>query len=383
MVKKYQQLYKVASTGKIYQWAIELEEGPDGSVFMTTRDGYKDGKLKVNTREISVGKAGRTVLEQAILQADRKFKDKIEKSGYSPNLKKVSTNDVKVIRPMLAGKLNFSKLGKSVKLPALVQRKYDGIRTIAFKDASGSIEMESRQGKGWHHMDLIKQSIAKVYSDNDLPSTFYFDGELFPMEGSDMTFQELTGLVRRKTLKTGDKDLLKQVYFYIFDCFDTANMGLSTEERFNILANIFQKSYPNLYLVPTELVETKKDVKHAFQKYIQEGFEGLMLRSIFGPYELDKRSKHLLKYKEFVEDEFEIVGFHEGTGSDVGTIIWELKTKNDKVFSARPKGTREHRRELFENGDEYIGKNVTVIYQELTDDGVPRFPVAKDVREGY
>ena len=40
-------------------------------------------------------------------------------------------------------------------------------------------------------------------------------------------------------------------------------------------------------------------------------------------------------------------------------------------------GQEEHKKKenFSKNGDECIGKMLTVRYQELTDDGVPRFPV--------
>jgi DNA ligase-1 len=43
----------------------------------------------------------------------------------------------------------------------------------------------------------------------------------------------------------------------------------------------------------------------------------------------------------------------------------------------------ESRREWFNKGDRFIGKNLTVIYQELSDLGIPRFPVGKAVRDDY
>jgi DNA ligase-1 len=64
-------------------------------------------------------------------------------------------------------------------------------------------------------------------------------------------------------------------------------------------------------------------------------------------------------------------------------VIWDCKTKNGDTFAVRPRGTREIKRELFKNGDKYIGKELTVIFQEYTEYGIPRFPVGKDIREGY
>jgi DNA ligase-1 len=43
----------------------------------------------------------------------------------------------------------------------------------------------------------------------------------------------------------------------------------------------------------------------------------------------------------------------------------------------------EKRREWFNAGAKYIGKSLTVVYQELTEEGKPRFPVGKAVRDGY
>ena len=100
-------------------------------------------------------------------------------------------------------------------------------------------------------------------------------------------------------------------------------------------------------------------------------------------YRCNYRSHDLQKYKEFLEDEFLIVGFTQGDGRDKGTIIWICVTKEGKEFSVRPRGTMEHRRKLFQTGEKYVGKKLTIIYQELTEEGKPRFPVGKDVRDKY
>ena len=72
-----------------------------------------------------------------------------------------------------------------------------------------------------------------------------------------------------------------------------------------------------------------------------------MIRDKAGPYEPNKRSKYLQKYKEIMEEEFKIIGFHEGTGDEKGIVIWECETPDKKQFSVRPKGTREIRKELY------------------------------------
>ena len=43
-------------------------------------------------------------------------------------------------------------------------------------------------------------------------------------------------------------------------------------------------------------------------EFASEGYEGIMLRNPDSKYEF-KRSKHLQKYKKFIDEEFEVIGF--------------------------------------------------------------------------
>ena len=105
-----------------------------------------------------------------------------------------------------------------------------------------------------------------------------------------------------------------------------------------------------------------------------------MFRNKDSPYE-GKRSRHLQKYKKFDDDEFEIVGYEEARGKDEGSVIWILQTSDGQRFRARPTGTIQERRKMFDDGDSYIGKMLTVKYFGLTDGGIPRFPIGITVRD--
>ena len=105
-----------------------------------------------------------------------------------------------------------------------------------------------------------------------------------------------------------------------------------------------------------------------------------MLRNKSSLYE-PIRSRHLQKYKTFEDSEFEIIGFSEGVGNDAGTVIWKCKCKNGRQFDVRPTGTVEDRKNLFKHGNQYIGSMLTVKYQGLSEYGVPRFPVAIQLRD--
>jgi DNA ligase-1 len=82
-----------------------------------------------------------------------------------------------------------------------------------------------------------------------------------------------------------------------------------------------------------------------------------------------------------LDAEFEIVGCDEGSGKDEGKAIFVCKIKNGKTFSVRCKGADEVRQEQWKNRKAYIGKELTVRYQTLSDDGIPIFPVGIIVRD--
>lgn len=100
-----------------------------------------------------------------------------------------------------------------------------------------------------------------------------------------------------------------------------------------------------------------------------------------GPYEEGKRSYYLQKLKNFEEGEWPIVNAEEGRGKDAGTVgAFVCVTQNGTEFKARLKATYERRRELFENPKQWKGMLLTVKYQNLTADSIPRFPIGKGLR---
>jgi len=160
---------------------------------------------------------------------------------------------------------------------------------------------------------------------------------------------------------------------------------MSYENRKNHFNTIIINERDLTLIVPVPSIEVNnvKNIDELHDNFVKDGYEGIMIRASNGPYEINKRSKYLQKYKKFMEEEFKIIGFHEGKGDEKGLVIWDCITKEDKPFSVRPKGTAEQRRDLYKNGDKYIGKKLTIIFQEYHESGIPRFPVGKAIRENY
>jgi len=397
MVLNEKLLYKRDSKGKIRQWRGWVEKGQNNRYFMYVETGLLDGNKTTNRPKIYFqGKQGRDAKGQAIFELESKVSKKRDE-GYFDTIKEAQ--DTLVVLPMLA--LDFNKRSHDISYPAIGQRKFDGVRSMASINPDGSVSLKSRKGKEFPHMNHLRQQIASL---KGIPDGAFLDGELY---SDTLTFQEVVGLVRRETLKpardievptnlfdpqTGkpitktvqiisDEDKLKQISYRLYDMLDPDDRTAGFQKRYDGVKKILGPNPPkNLILTENFELNDKDDVKKYHDQFVKEGYEGIMIRNKDGEYGINKRSKHLQKFKEFYDQEFEIVGFEEGTGNDAGTVIWICITENGDLFKARPKGTREERSEYFDNGDDYIGATLTVRYFELTDDGIPRFPVGVALR---
>lgn len=369
-------LFGEASTGKAKQWKINVEDRDDVGVIIT-KHGYVDGKLQENEKIIEKGKnIGKknetTAVEQAISEARASWQKKkdagyLEKNETGQSAvaegSKAKKSVAAVPGPMLAH--DYNKRGHSIKFPCYVQRKFDGTRCVAIPGKG----LYSRNKKAYPHLEHILEDIK------GLPEDLVLDGELYSTE---LTFQEIVGLVKRETQKKGDEEKQKKIKFHVYDIITEKPY----EDRLARLRALFSvKPFKYLELVETVECANEKDMKRMHGEYVGEGYEGIMLRNKKGGYKIAQRSSELQKYKTFEDGEFIITDYKEGDGLEKGCVIWVCSTEDGHEFACRPRGTREERIELFDSGDDYIGKMLTVRYQELTDDGVPRFPVGITIRD--
>ena len=324
---------------------------------------------KTITAGKNIGKKNETTPEQQAASEARSTWDKKKTGGYAESLDDAHVPGVadaaavaahEAILPMLAH--DYHKRGKDIKFPCFVQPKLDGVRCI-FKNGV----LTSRQGKVFPNMDHITQDLKDV----DL----VLDGELY---SNTLNFQQFVGLVRKKKHNDAEKQLLRQVKFHVYDCVNDKPFS----ERNESINNLFSKRlYAFSEPLLTEECKSKEDLKKFHDKYVAEGKEGLIIRNKDGLYQLAARSKDLQKYKEFEDAEFKVTGFTDGEGLEKGLVIWVCETSAGKSFHVRPRGTHEARAEIFNEAKDYVGKSLTVRYQELTEEGIPRFPVGVAFRD--
>ena len=92
----YQPLFTV-SKYKIYEWNLSITNGTiPNSFVIETEYGEIDGKKMFYKNNILEGKGGRTPLEQAVLEANRKWKNKHEKELYQTDcpILTISSNNI-------------------------------------------------------------------------------------------------------------------------------------------------------------------------------------------------------------------------------------------------------------------------------------------------
>jgi ATP-dependent DNA ligase len=349
---------------------------------IVTTYGEQGGRLIEKRANVPKGKAGRTVIEQVTQEATKRFQDKKEKENYREEL----TDDTVIdMRPMLAQTYTPDKTGRGYKMqfPLWVQPKLDGIRCIAHYIPGTPITLISRKGTAFQNFAHIENRLLECV-EGKTDQELYIDGELYSNE---MTFEKISGLVRSQTLSKGDHTTIKKIQYHIYDIYVPSQPKMGYSNRYESIRGLFGVATsppittsitpPITVLVETVSAKSATEIPTLHQHYVEMGYEGIMLRDTMGEYEIDKRSKYLQKYKTFMEEEFPIVGYTE----EDGMIIFQCKTRDNREFSARPRGTFETRREMFVKGDEFIGKLLTVIFQEYTELGVPRFPVGKTVRD--
>jgi ATP-dependent DNA ligase len=375
-------LFGESSHGKRKVWRIRVEER-DGMGVIVTEHGYEDGKMVSNERVIEKGKnLGKknetTAVQQAISEAKSAWNKKKD-AAYAPDGEigaaaggagaEGSDSDAPaaaataVPLPMLAH--DYNKRGKSIVFPCYAQKKLDGVRCVATKSG-----LFSRNGKAFPHLEHIRDEIKAIKEDVIL------DGELYSDE---LTFQEIVGLVKKTKLTAKDSQNMTKIHLCVYDVIQT---DVSNKDRLAFLTALFAaNSFRTLRMIQTDVCEKKEDMKAIHDRYVAEGYEGIMLRNMAAVYRVKVRCADLQKYKEFEDAEYKVVGFKEGDGLEKGCVIWICQTAAGQEFAVRPRGTHESRAALMADAGKYVGKELTVRYQELTTDGIPRFPVGISFRD--
>lgn len=398
MINKY--LISLSATGKIRVVYLSTSEEWNDELHGYTierRHGQFLGKIQdAPTVVITKGKAGRTHKEQLELQFKSEFKKYLDK-GYKEINKDpelcLEAELLAILGDVKRDQNGFSKhmLAKSSdkvsqatidKVPYwYASRKIDGVRAALYwKD--GEIHTASRGGGDYDcaMMQFIEnkelQDFFKVHPD------FVLDGEIYKHGWS---LQKLSGEARRCETLNGS-DFLE---FYLYDImypevnFETRLKLISIVEKSLNLGFNPNKEWKSgelrIQIVPHEKVSGYKEIDALHDKYVEEGWEGVVIRDPSKEYGFGKRTNAMLKVKKYQEDEFMITGMQEGLREE--DMCFTCVTKDGIEFAAKPWGTRELKQQYRKDMESLIGKMATVKYFYLSDEGCPLQPSVKCIRD--
>ena len=358
-------LYHTNAKGQTYEWSI-WTEGAD----VVTRYGTVGGELQIARKTAVAKNVGRsnevTPEDQARLEAAATWKKKKDKK-YTETQGEKHTFEA----PMLAD--SWDKHSGRIVFPCYVQPKLDGMRALLrFNKDRKEWELWSRSGKQIETCAHITEAAT-----NHLSPEMELDGELY---AHGLSFEDNTRLVKKVRPETAE--LVK------FHVFDDCNTSFPFRTRWRVVSEAFLG--PATYMLPdpfvrveTRSAESMAEVDEAHFQFIEDGYEGSIIRNRDGMYVCGKRSRDVLKRKDFLDAEYEVVDYRRGVGKFADCPIFTCITPDDQRFDVTPRGSQAARRQMLLDAPSYIGKLMNVRYQNLTEAGIPRFPVGCGIRESW
>lgn len=351
-------LYKLDSKGKtriLIYWT-------KGSLICQS-SGLLNGALVENKKEAipkNVGRANETTPEeQAILEVESTIRKKINE-GYCETIEECQASTL--ILPMLAQEL---KKQKSINWArAYAQRKFDGQRILAEKVGS-HITLMSRGGKEVLTLDHIKREMVAL----SLPDGIY-DGEAYN--------RELGSIQQQMKAIKKERETTKLIQLHIYDIVSP----LPFEARHDYLKNVIDDSNPTIKLVETIKIGSKNELNELHAQFMEEGYEGSMVRISEKGYEPDARSSQLLKNKDFIDMKLcikDVIPEDDRPAQGKFIFDWEGATNHpagDNILGCIMKFSHKEREEFLLNKQNYIGREVELRFFLYSEEGVPRHPVA-------
>ena len=362
-------LYKNNATGTGW-WKVSLpDDEPPGFLIEYAKSDTAKSVTKFHpTVAKNINRSNQTTgWEQAVLEAESKWRKQLDK-GYTvdkPEAGTHATNTLGYVLPMLAKKKKDVKHESVDFTHAYVQPKLDGNRAL-----KGASSLYSRGGKVFElpHLNAAVESQCP---------DILVDGEIYK---HDSTLQQINSWI---------KDVREESECLEYWIYDVVDMSLPFHERIKKIPALIG----HLKLVPTVKVNSWEEVMQLHKKYIAQGYEGTILRWGEGGYESDKRSKFLIKIKDYQDAEFRIIGAKEGVPytqfdgarqliAKYTHCVYICQTETGQTFDCSAPGTMYQKDAAWKAREIAIGKLLKVNYWNLID-GVPQQPTAADIREQW
>lgn len=278
-------------------------------------------------------------------------------------------------KPLLAGTVELDK----ITFPKLASPKLDGIRCLIV------------DGKA---ISRSFKPIANIYTRAKLEEQFkgfkgVLDGELI-IEGKE--FNEISSQIMSFE---GEPQFTYVIFDYISD------LSVPFYERVKELSSLNLPS-PMFKIISNSLINSISDLVEYEASSLEQGYEGVMLRSLEGKYKQGRstpKEQSLLKVKRFTDSEAVILGIEEqfentntAELNEVGALkrssnksgligkstmgsLLVRDVKSEVVFNVSSGFTDRLRKDIWDNKGQYVGTLIKYKYQEHGTVNKPRIPI--------
>lgn len=296
--------------------------------------------------------------------------------------------------------LDTPKVLKMLPNRIVCQYKIDGYRLNIHVPQVGAVKICTRNGKEVKGYKDLEQEASSV-----LPKGYVYDGEivdpaLFDWIASNSQTDEAVAACRdlfsQAMSHAFSKEDNKQGIFNMFDMVPmkewvTNRTTETLEVRTNRINEMIQPlDLKHITVVPTSRVYLKsnpddlKEIVELFHKFLNVGWEGLMIKNWDAVYEF-KRTKNLLKMKLMDTIDLVVTDVYEGTGKYTGMLGGVYVDYKGYQVGVGSGWSDEQRQYYWQDKNKIVGKTIEIAYQAESsnkDGGLSlSFPVVKKVRD--
>ena len=117
---------------------------------------------------------------------------------------------------------------------------------------------------------------------------------------------------KRENYTAQDREDLELCSMRVYDLIDLNNLDMTFANRYRLLTQLLTQvdaaRRPNLRFVENFPINTFEQVNELHERFVDEGYEGLMVRNLDSVYKLAGRSSDLMKVKSFKTQNLPLLG---------------------------------------------------------------------------
>ena len=361
--------------------------------FVIHRETYQLGGKHTQQPDKTVyrGKASRTIKEQVTLEfnhlikefCDKGYKklDKAPEEYSNSELEEIvgayTTGADGVIKPMLAKQESKVTNRNIFEKEWYASRKIDGLRVLIYLGNDGKLHTASRGAMNYDAAmsDILEHpTLIKLLKKNPW---LILDGEAY---NKNYKLNELSGIAR--TQKVAKDYEILQFYWY-----DIVLVNKTFKDRLTIMESIknalnlkfdpyhnFSDNELRIQFVPQILISGWDNIMQLHNDYVEDGWEGLVIRDPLKTYGPNKRTDAMIKIKKYQVETYKVVDIEQGLRL-YDDMCFILEMPNGNLFKAKPIGNHEQKVEYTDNFDKFYKNHLgDVKYFSKSEHGVVTQP---------